>query len=262
MPEQDSHQQSPPPGTYPSGSRARDLPIWITSLVPCVIMLAFIVSVAVNFGTAPWWLAPEDSFFEHGTVIILLPGIAAGFYAFFKGRFPRRWLRWWILCWALACIYFAGEECSWGQHYFGWETPETLAEINKQDETNLHNTSSWLNMKPRAVVELWILIGGIIIPVARLFEKPRPSPPRPDPARAEDWFWPTSVGIAAASMNYVGRAFDAIRHRFDKEEHTYKVLTEIGSSEGREFFVALFLSVYLLSVAARVRSLEKPASRG
>lgn len=262
MTSQDTPPRNQAGGAYPIGSRARDLPIWITSLFPSVIMLVFIVSVVVNLDTAPWWLAPEASFFEHGTVIILLPGIAAGFYAFFRGRFPRRWLRWWILCWTLACIYFAGEECSWGQHYFGWGTPEALAAINKQDETNLHNTSSWLNMKPRTLVELWILIGGIIIPVARRFEKPRPSPPRPDPGRAADWFWPTSVGIAAASMNYVGRAFDAIRHRFDQDEHTYKVLTELGSSECREFFVATFLTVYLLSIAVRVRSLEKPTGGG
>ena len=33
----------------------------------------------------------------------------------------------------------AGEEISWGQRIFGWESSEFFLENNKQDETNLHN---------------------------------------------------------------------------------------------------------------------------
>lgn len=32
-----------------------------------------------------------------------------------------------------------GEEISWGQHFFKWETPEVFQEANFQQETNLHN---------------------------------------------------------------------------------------------------------------------------
>jgi hypothetical protein len=41
----------------------------------------------------------------------------------------------------LACglFFMVGEELSWGQRIFGWETPATLQEVNKQEETNLHN---------------------------------------------------------------------------------------------------------------------------
>jgi len=51
-----------------------------------------------------------------------------------------------------AIIFMIGEEISWGQRIFGWTTPETYAEINKQHETNLHNiygvgsTLKWLHM--------------------------------------------------------------------------------------------------------------------
>lgn len=238
-----------------AGGRAwSDLPVGITNAVPVLIMLAFVVSVALNPDAAPWWLAQEAGFFEHATVIVLLPAVSAGVYAFVRGRFPARWIRWWVLAWTLACLYFAGEECSWGQHYFGWGTPEPIADLNKQDETNLHNMSSWLNMKPRTLVELWILVGGVIIPIARLFEKPRPRPPRPDPGRASDWFWPTTPGIAAAGMNFVGRGLDAARHRFEEESRAYETLTELGSSEGREFFIALFLSVWLVGLGLRARA--------
>jgi len=40
---------------------------------------------------------------------------------------------------ALACFLVAGEELSWGQWIFGWGTPDALAEINLQNETNAHN---------------------------------------------------------------------------------------------------------------------------
>jgi hypothetical protein len=36
-------------------------------------------------------------------------------------------------------FFLIGEELSWGQRIFGWGTPESLAAINKQEETNLHN---------------------------------------------------------------------------------------------------------------------------
>jgi hypothetical protein len=44
----------------------------------------------------------------------------------------------------LGCFFFVafGEEISWGQAVFGFSTPETFTQINRQDETNLHNL--WL----------------------------------------------------------------------------------------------------------------------
>jgi len=233
--------------------RVRDLPPLIASLVPIAIMLAFVVSLAVSLETESWWLEKERSFFEHGSVFVPLLGFVAGMYTVVRGRFPARWLRWWFLGWTLACLYLAGEEASWGQHYFGWDTPASLAEINKQKETNLHNTSSWLNMQPRSFVEAWILVGGIVVPIVRSRRK-NASTRSTDPDRASDWFWPTTVGIAAASMNYVGRGFDAAFRWSEEGEHARELLRQLGSSEGREFFIGLFLATYLASAAVRTRA--------
>ena len=43
---------------------------------------------------------------------------------------------------AVAFIFLALEEVSWGQRLFGWATPETLSSINEQDEITLHNFTS------------------------------------------------------------------------------------------------------------------------
>jgi len=40
---------------------------------------------------------------------------------------------------AAACVLFALEEISWGQRLFGWQTPPSLLQANRQGETNLHN---------------------------------------------------------------------------------------------------------------------------
>jgi hypothetical protein len=46
---------------------------------------------------------------------------------------------WALLALALALFVAGGEEISWGQRLFGWGTPESIAAVNAQDETTLHN---------------------------------------------------------------------------------------------------------------------------
>jgi hypothetical protein len=249
----DDRKDQPAEGTPRAATGRSDLPAWLTTAVPVLLMGAFVVTVLIDYDAGDWWVAQEASFFEHGTVAVLLPAVLAAFWAGARGRFPRPWVRWWIVGWALACLYFAGEEASWGQHYFGWDTPEAIAERNKQDETNLHNMSSWLNMKPRTLVETWIVVGGLVLPIVRRIRAPERFAAGPDLSRPDDWFWPTSAGIATASINLVGRGFDASHKWFEPESEPFMVLERLGSSEAREFFIASFLSVWLASFALRAR---------
>ena len=55
---------------------------------------------------------------------------------------------------AIASFVVIGEEMSWGQWVFHWSTPEALTEINRQQETNLHNI-----VNPRLYDYLYYLIG-------------------------------------------------------------------------------------------------------
>lgn len=77
----------------------------------------------------------------------------------------------WFILGVLGCIYVSGEELSWGQHFFGWATSEEWALINDQNETNLHNTSAWFDQKPRLILELGIIVGGLIWPFLVKFKK-------------------------------------------------------------------------------------------
>lgn len=76
----------------------------------------------------------------------------------------------WVTCFALGCFYIAAEEVSWGQTFIGWATPGHWAQINDQQETNLHNISSWLDQKPKMLVEIGILIGGLIFPLGEKYK--------------------------------------------------------------------------------------------
>ncbi len=86
-------------------------------------------------------------------------------YCFFKSKKQQNHLlTLWFGLAALCCLYVAGEEVSWGQHILNWGTPESWQSVNDQGETNLHNTSSWLDQKPRLILLIGIIIGGLIIP--------------------------------------------------------------------------------------------------
>jgi len=52
--------------------------------------------------------------------------------------------RWPALLLGLALILGAGEELSWGQHWFGFETPKLIKNINPRGELNLHNIDTAL----------------------------------------------------------------------------------------------------------------------
>ena len=84
--------------------------------------------------------AREDGFVEYGTALFLF---VASFVLIMNARsLKARGARLALGCtlfYALLFFFAAGEEISWGQRIFGWETGETFQEINKQQETNVHN---------------------------------------------------------------------------------------------------------------------------
>jgi hypothetical protein len=61
---------------------------------------------------------------------------------------------------AAASLFFAGEEISWGQTYFGWETPEFYEGFGK--ETNLHNTG----LRIHDLAGLFFFVFFFLLPLA------------------------------------------------------------------------------------------------
>ncbi len=68
-------------------------------------------------------------------------------------------------------IFVAGEEISWGQRILKIQTPETLKQINLQNEVNLHNIAGGVfdyNLQYYFIV-LFFFINGVFIPLINLY---------------------------------------------------------------------------------------------
>ncbi len=156
----------------------------------------------------------------------------------------RPWLRAWFTIAALGCLYVAGEESSWGQHYFGWETSEGWRGVNDQGETNLHNVSGWFDQKPRALLEIGVVLGGIVLPLVGLW---RPALLSGLMQRPIAVVIPPLICLPAAILaelvaltERIPRAFESRAFLFDR------------TSEVQELFFYLFVLFYLIALRRRL----------
>lgn len=130
-------------------------------------MVQLVVELTVS-GAAHVNLHTENGPIETMQFVLLALAFAVSVRLLWRLRFRRPvGLSLWVLLAVLGCFYVAGEEVSWGQHFLNWDTPEYWKALNDQEETNLHNTSAWLDQKPRLLLEIGVLIGGLLIPLYR-----------------------------------------------------------------------------------------------
>ncbi|WP_457945879.1 hypothetical protein ACTAQI_11115 [Pseudarthrobacter sp. alpha12b] len=99
------------------------------------------------------WLLDEDSLVEWLQFLsllgaaILLPILALRLY---KGG--RRGLAVLYGLVAAGVWFLAGEEISWGQRIFGWQTPEAMEAVNRQGETTVHNIGGVQELVPAGML--------------------------------------------------------------------------------------------------------------
>ncbi len=140
----------------------------------------------------------------------------------------------WIVLGLLGSVYMAGEEASWGQHYAGWLTPESWQAINDQGETNLHNTSSWLDQKPRTLLEIGVIVGGIIIPLLALR--------RPAIRKGRfALFLPPLVCLPVALIAETGKIWERLQSHGLWDFNIF-----YQASEVQELYFSLFILFYLI----------------
>jgi hypothetical protein len=68
---------------------------------------------------------------------------------------------WILLLLAIAFFVGFGEEISWGQRIFHFNTPEKLLAINQQEEFNFHNIMTW---EINFIFKVFTLAYGILLP--------------------------------------------------------------------------------------------------
>ena len=59
----------------------------------------------------------------------------------------------WVALFMLISFLALGEELSWGQHFFQYQTPKSLVEFNTQQEFNIHNLNlgKMLDIPPESI---------------------------------------------------------------------------------------------------------------
>ena len=152
----------------------------------------------------------------------------------------KKWLASWFGLAAICCLYVGGEEVSWGQHIFDWATPQFWLDVNDQQETNLHNTSSWLDQKPRLVLEIGILVGGLVLP---LIEKLKSGFL---PERFEIIYPPAFLSVIAALV--------IVPKLIDKAGEAVDVSVFERVSELQELYMFYFVLLYLIALKKRLKT--------
>lgn len=160
--------------------------------------------------------------------------------ALIKIKGQNLWLTVWVGIAALASFYVAGEEVSWGQHIFDWGTPEFWTGVNDQNETNFHNTSSWLDQKPRLVLLIGTITGGLIIPALAKWK------PSTLPQKFTIIYPPATLAVTAAFAVLI-KIIDKAQDHLDDN-----LLTRAAEIE--ELYLYYFVLLYLVVLLKRVKS--------
>jgi hypothetical protein len=226
-------------------SRARtagDLPPGITVVLPLILFFAFSLALALRPDLRMTVFEGELGVVENSQAAILLVALIASLILFGRARAARdRGLKVWAALLVLGSFYMLGEEISWGQHYAGWAAEGWFAQVNDQQETNLHNTSAWFDQKPRALLETAIYVGGILYPlVTAATGRLRIARPW--------WLMPTFAGFTAAVLTLVTILPEWLHlFGFGQGSKPYR------ASEQQEVFIYLFVLLYTLSLLRRLR---------
>jgi len=227
------------------GKDAHELPsAWWLWLPVGFFILRYAVSLLTDktTGLEAWFLG-ELGVVENLTIVLLV--IAAILTVYVIAHY-RRLLRLapklFLVFYCLGCVYFAGEEASWGQHWIGWKTGEFFLAINDQGETNFHNSSVALDRLPKAIVSLAIFIGGIAFPVYR-----RRKALNIDCAKPFWWLFPTWICVPTAAIAIAATWPSKI------ERYTDTVFYFDGAQEMKELYIAYFFLLFIVSLFRRLR---------
>ncbi len=238
-------------GDRPAAHIEAELSRWATLAMPLTAICALYAVVAWDSRNYARYFDGELGVLENVQIVVLMVALMYGVAIL---RMPalreHRGLMPWIALICVGCVLMIGEETSYGQHFMGWRTPQWLAEANKQQEINLHNMSSWFNEKPRVLLELGVIAGGIVHPLLLRF--------RGRGLIANPWWlMPTGVCLATALI----AEFSTLPERLFDIGLLPSPISGMRISEIHELFIFYFFVIYLASLRARLGALA-PAVKG
>ncbi|MFT5105627.1 MAG: hypothetical protein ACI9UA_001248 [Pseudoalteromonas tetraodonis] len=152
---------------------------WQRSLLGLAFFIALYIAYWVVYHISPeahaYWISgegirgAEDRTYEwFGFIGFFGAGVFSLLTLLYRDKMPNKKVALFFLGMGLFFIVCAGEEISWGQRVFGWETPENYAKMNEQGETNLHNLKT-LPVHPKDIVSWFMKLFGIGLPIIFYF---------------------------------------------------------------------------------------------
>jgi hypothetical protein len=177
----------------------------------------------------------EGSIHEILQFLMVLAACIIAIYTLVKLHNKELWRVGWLSLMAICCFYVAIEEISWGQSFFNWATPDYWQNINNQQETNLHNTSRWLNQIPRYGLMAGIAVGGFLIPFVKWAK------PNLLPQKFNDVYPSAYFTISALCLLIV-----ALGHKLSKTFLDMKLFER--ASEVEEIFIYFFVLLYAIMI--------------
>lgn len=131
------------PAQYENHQRLFNTPTARLALSGCLLAIVYLMVGNRIFDQQTLdWLNVEDGVLEWLSALLLL--LASGLAVKFSRAMPMKAHRWMHVFMALVFFVMFGEEISWGQRLLGFSTPEAMAQINVQNEVNLHNSFGYL----------------------------------------------------------------------------------------------------------------------
>ncbi len=233
----------------PYGWSAKSWDTFWFIIFPFSILVGVLAIHALNYSFYRKWILPEGyGFLEVGQFVLVMAAMVVCLWLCTR-PLPKDWgfLRAFLLIGAVACLYIGGEEMSWGQHWFGWDTPEAWGAINRQDETNLHNTAYVFNQLPQVILEISIVISGIILPLMNRFL-----------GGFKHWF----LQLITPPLMILGLPLIIFGLKGLSTLQKQKIGTDIllRPSETMELFEYMFILFYIVILARRIMLLERQQS--
>ncbi|WP_157230991.1 hypothetical protein [Kiloniella laminariae] len=239
-------------------SRLNDFPRLYWMWLPLCMLLVMIVGRTIfpDWQDYEYYIESERrGIVENSAFFLLAPAVVFGVLSWrMREALPSKYLGYWLVLCSLAVFVAAGEEISWGQHWFQWETPESLAAINDHNETNFHNTLNGHDTTIKSVIMIGMAIGTILIPLIIRFGFLA----KPAMGSALYWLFPTVVGLPVTIYCLTSRILRQLFQKWTRlDDFAY---FDMDFNELSEFFVACFLFFYLFSFWYRLRQAKKEIS--
>ena len=150
----------------------RSIGVW--SVIACALVTAFLIILSIDRDLY-MELADEGTNTERLTSIFYF--VAGVLFLVLGSRNYRQTHSFAVLLFPLLFglffLFIAGEEESWGQWLFYYDTPAAFKDMNTQQEVNIHNLSLFASLlSPHTVLNLVALLIGVLMPLGYRFIAP------------------------------------------------------------------------------------------